>query len=374
MFRTAPRGTHRVPGRAVVDYRGLVAPVGRSMSGVALGAVTAGVAVSGLGTAHAQAPAVASPAPTVRTPSAPATVAIPTVGSAPTVTTLRPGARGESVSALQEALNARGAGLRVDGSFGPATRAAVREFQRSAGLAVDGIAGPRTWAALGAPTGGGSRTASSSSSSSASPTLRRGANGDAVRTLQDLLRDRGASIPVTGTFASQTESAVRSFQRSAGLSVDGVVGPRTWSALRGGEGSAATSGESASSDKGSSSSARSSASGSAIVDGAADHLGTRYTWGGSSPSTGFDCSGLTRHVYAEQGISIPRTARQQALGGKIISRSQARPGDLVAFTDGNYGHIGIYAGDGMIIDASSSRKKVVRRAIWNAPHVFVTYR
>jgi N-acetylmuramoyl-L-alanine amidase len=62
--------------------------------------------------------------------------------------TLRRGSSGAPVAALQEALNAHGAGIRVDRAFGPATDAAVREFQRSRRLETDGIVGPATWAAL----------------------------------------------------------------------------------------------------------------------------------------------------------------------------------------------------------------------------------
>ncbi|MCT2090894.1 C40 family peptidase, partial [Dermabacter hominis] len=120
-------------------------------------------------------------------------------------------------------------------------------------------------------------------------------------------------------------------------------------------------------------SAQSDVSGQAIVESAKDYLGTPYVWGGSSPA-GFDCSGLTSKVYREHGISIPRTARKQAFAGTIISESEARPGDLVVFTQNNYGHVGIYAGDGKVVDASRSRQQVVHRDIWTSKVIFVTYR
>lgn len=81
------------------------------------------------------------------------------------------------------------------------------------------------------------------------------------------------------------------------------------------------------------------------------------------------------YAYNQAGVNLPRkTAKGYALGGKVIPASQAQPGDLVAFTSNNYGHMGIYAGGGKIIDASNSRQRVVERSIWNAPHVFVSYR
>jgi peptidoglycan hydrolase-like protein with peptidoglycan-binding domain len=140
---------------------------------------------------------------------------------------LRQGARGASVTLLQQRLRAHGINVGVDGVFGPNTAAAVRAFQQRKGLAVDGVVGPRTWAALNAsaapaPTPGG-----------AQPTLRQGARGGAVTTLQNRLRAHGYNVSVDGVFGPNTANAVRSFQRAKGLSVDGVVGPRTWAALNG---------------------------------------------------------------------------------------------------------------------------------------------
>ncbi|MDN5901231.1 MAG: C40 family peptidase, partial [Brachybacterium sp.] len=115
--------------------------------------------------------------------------------------------------------------------------------------------------------------------------------------------------------------------------------------------------------------------GQAIIDAARSQLGVRYQWGGSSSSTGFDCSGLVYHAYNQAGTNLPRkTAKGYVFGGRIISQSEAQPGDLVAFTGNNYGHMGIYVGNGKIIDASNSRQRVVERSLWSAPHVFVTYR
>lgn len=112
------------------------------------------------------------------------------------------------------------------------------------------------------------------------------------------------------------------------------------------------------------------ARGSSIVSTARNQLGTRYVLGAGSPGRGFDCSGLVQWVYAQHGISTPRTSGQIANGGRWISRSEARPGDIVVWS----GHVGIYAGDGKVIDASSSRRVVMERAIWGSPKGYVTYR
>jgi cell wall-associated NlpC family hydrolase len=79
------------------------------------------------------------------------------------------------------------------------------------------------------------------------------------------------------------------------------------------------------------------------------YLGIKYTWGGASPSTGFDCSGLTMYVFAQLGISLPHYAAAQFGMGSPVARSDLQPGDLVFF-DG-LDHVGIYIGGGMMIHA-----------------------
>ncbi len=287
---------------------------------------------------------------------------------------LRRGNRGDAVKDLQNLLNNAGAGIKVDGSFGRATYNAVRSFQSSAGIGVDGVVGPRTWNKLNSGAGSAA-TSKSTTSVNSTPKLRRGNRGDAVKDLQNLLNNAGAGIKVDGSFGRATYNAVRSFQSSAGIGVDGVVGPRTWDKLNSGKVEISTSraASTAAPAPAPKTSAQSDVSGEAIVESAKKYLGTPYVWGGSSPS-GLDCSGLTSTVYREHGISIPRTARKQAFAGTIISESEARPGDLVVFTQNNYGHVGIYAGDGKVVDASRSRQKVVHRDIWTSKVIFVTYR
>ena len=97
--------------------------------------------------------------------------------------------------------------------------------------------------------------------------------------------------------------------------------------------------------------------GAEAVSVAERYLGVPYVWGGASPSTGFDCSGLVQYVYGQLGVSLPRTSQQQAtVGAPVPSLADAEPGDLLFFpgTDGTAespGHVGIYIGNGEMVDA-----------------------
>lgn len=89
--------------------------------------------------------------------------------------------------------------------------------------------------------------------------------------------------------------------------------------------------------------------------------GKRYRFGGSNPSTGFDCSGLTQYAFKRgAGIQLPRTAAAQYQVAQKVPRSAARQGDLVFFqTRGRrIGHVGVYLGNGKFIHAPSSGKRV----------------
>ena len=99
-----------------------------------------------------------------------------------------------------------------------------------------------------------------------------------------------------------------------------------------------------------------SSKGAAIAATAKSYVGYRYTYGGSSPSTGFDCSGFTQYVYKVNGIYIPRTVSGQAYSGWGVSRSSLRPGDILVFQNtAGYGlsHVGIYVGNGWMVDAGT---------------------
>jgi peptidoglycan hydrolase-like protein with peptidoglycan-binding domain len=134
------------------------------------------------------------------------------------------------VTELQNLLNGHGAGLTVDGDFGPATLHAVRVFQSAVAIAVDGRVGPITKSKLYS-TGGGAPAAINLTSSACPSNIVRGQISGCVTELQRLLMRYGYSIDIDGNFGSQTESAVRSFQSALGLGVDGQVGPITKGAL-----------------------------------------------------------------------------------------------------------------------------------------------
>jgi cell wall-associated NlpC family hydrolase len=96
--------------------------------------------------------------------------------------------------------------------------------------------------------------------------------------------------------------------------------------------------------------------GYSVVSYARHFLGVRYSWGGSSPSTGFDCSGLVRFVYRRFGIRLPHSSWGDLARGHRISRRFLRPGDLVFFYDAS--HVGIYVGHGRFIDAPHTGARV----------------
>ncbi|OCS82850.1 C40 family peptidase [Caryophanon tenue] len=110
----------------------------------------------------------------------------------------------------------------------------------------------------------------------------------------------------------------------------------------------------------SSSSSKASASGSNIVANAKRHLGTRYVFGGSSPRSGFDCSGFVYYVLKQSGKKVSRTS---AAGFYSASKKVKNPqvGDLVFFS-GTYkkgiSHIGIYIGSGKMISASGKKVNI----------------
>ena len=110
----------------------------------------------------------------------------------------------------------------------------------------------------------------------------------------------------------------------------------------------------------------SSASGNNIVAYAKKYMGYKYVSGGSSPSTGFDCSGFTSYVYKQCGISISRSSSAQASNGTAVSKSNLQPGDLVIFNNRantSIGHVGIYIGRNTFIHAGNSGTGVITTSL-----------
>jgi peptidoglycan DL-endopeptidase CwlO len=101
--------------------------------------------------------------------------------------------------------------------------------------------------------------------------------------------------------------------------------------------------------------------GATVLSIAARYAGTPYRYGGTTPA-GFDCSGFTSYVYAQVGIDLPRTSSAQRAATRRISRSEAMPGDLVFMP----GHVGIYAGGGMMWDAPRTGNSVSKRPVYSS--------
>ncbi len=249
--------------------------------------------------------------------------------------------------------------------FGNITKQALKNFQKANGLAVDGAFGPNTSKVLkqklnttpqsSAPA---PRPSASAGTLTYTRTLKNGSRGNDVRALQQALAKLGHyKIKVDNIYGNGARSAVMSFQRAQGIAVDGIAGPGTIRTLnnvitgkvKAGKPTAAPSRNE---------SGRSTAIN--IVNRAKQYLGSRYVYGGTSPS-GFDCSGFTSYVYRQSGISLPRTTTGQAGAGSRLSKSQLEPGDLLIFSN-TYrpgpSHAGVYIGNGQFVHAANPSKGV----------------
>lgn len=103
-----------------------------------------------------------------------------------------------------------------------------------------------------------------------------------------------------------------------------------------------------------------------IVEHTRSLLGTRYKWAGITPEKGLDCSGFVKYVFAKLGIELPHHAADLAkLGGSVTKdTAEMQPGDLLVFGKGKrISHVGIYVGDGYMIHASSTSRRVVETPV-----------
>jgi cell wall-associated NlpC family hydrolase len=98
-----------------------------------------------------------------------------------------------------------------------------------------------------------------------------------------------------------------------------------------------------------------------VTDQALDLIGVRYKFGGQTPDKGLDCSGLVKYVFEQvTGVSMPRSAREQAKVGEKVDREDLQPGDLVFFNTRRaaFSHVGIYLGDNEFVHAPRKKSSV----------------
>lgn len=266
----------------------------------------------------------------------------------------------------------------ADGNFGLSTQNAIRAFQSRNDQVVDGYLGPDTRSLM--------------DSENAKPFgMRLGEQSDDVKNLQNLLVKYGylSQDKASGYFGELTKDAVIAFQSVNGLGTDGTAGAKTLQLLQSGTAKSkpkpkakaktpsrgnrggASGGNSAPAGRGDAGSGGSISSGvgGATVSGSAGSLvsiasskiGSPYVWGSKGPNS-FDCSGFVYWCLNQAGVG---TSYMTSSGWrnpgrfKKVSMGELQAGDIVVVR----GHVGIYAGGGSVIDASSSNGRVVHRSL-----------
>ena len=215
-----------------------------------------------------------------------------------------------------------------------------------------------------------STNSSTSNGTTATPTTTMYVTPDAGLNLR---KGAGTSYSVVKTLSKGTAVTVHSSSNGwSKVSANGVEGYVSTSYLSSTKPS--TSGSSSSSSSNSST----SVSVDKVLDFAHQQLGKPYVWGAQGPNS-FDCSGLIYYVYKNAAnITLPRTSVEQSKFGTTVSKSNLKAGDLVFFdtngpNNGAVSHVGIYAGEGQLIHASSSNKKIVKvnmeTSYWNNTYV-----
>lgn len=234
-----------------------------------------------------------------------------------------------------------------DGAYGNDTVVAVKQFQSRNDQVVDGYLGPSTRAAL-------------ASSEARSNGFVLGEEGDSVKRIQELLAKYGylSKDNVKGYYGEITEKAVKSFQSNNGLTADGSVGQLTMAKLTGNSVKSAGS----SGGKSGGGGGKGGAGVSNLLAIARTKIGRPYVWGAKGPSS-FDCSGFVYWCLNQAGVrqSYLTSSGWRSVGKytKITSFSKLQAGDIVVVR----GHVGIVAGGGRVIDASSSNGRVVERSL-----------
>lgn len=179
----------------------------------------------------------------------------------------------------------------------------------------------------------------------------------------------GADAASGTSSASSAASVLSALSAASALSASSAGGEDFAAALADAQGaSGASTTSSATGDGLASGGTTGEVTGQDLVDAARAYIGVPYVWGGESLAEGgLDCSGLVQRSLADLGITgVPRVARDQAkLGTPVASLADAQPGDLLVFEGGK--HIGIYVGDGQMIDAPRPGKTVQQRAVYETP-------
>jgi cell wall-associated NlpC family hydrolase len=106
---------------------------------------------------------------------------------------------------------------------------------------------------------------------------------------------------------------------------------------------------------------RASSSVEDTLNSALDLIGIRYRRGGTSPESGFDCSGFVSHVFREGlGLYLPRSAKDMSRTGEVVGKDELQPGDLVFFNTmrRTFSHVGIYLGDSLFVHAPRTGGRV----------------
>jgi len=300
------------------------------------------------------------------------------------------GEKSDVVLACQERLKELGyLTTTPDGAYGEDTVVAVKQFQARNDQVVDGYLGPSTRIALNSP-------------DARANGLMLGERGDAVTKVQQLLNKHGYLVSgnVTGYYGEATENAVRNFQSRNGLTSDGLVGVQTMAKLTGdnvrrpaanssgsgtttrpnNSGNSGNTGNNGGSGKPSGNtpppvSIPASGGASALISVASSKLGSPYVWGAKGPNS-FDCSGFIYWCLNQVGVnqSYLTSSGWRNVGRytKITNFNDIQAGDIVVVR----GHVGIAAGGGTVIDASSSNGRVVHRSLsqWWANNFICAWR
>lgn len=295
---------------------------------------------------------------------------------------LAKGSRGPAVVFVQQELGV----TPTSGYYGPLTRKAVKKLQKRNNLTPTGKVSETTWRILLSGQAGTQPTPSTSTdpgdepnpgspsltpeqAAATRPALSRGMGpgNPAVIFVQEYLN----VSPATGYYGTLTTAAVTAYQMGLSLAATGAVDGPTWDAIL--TGRTVTPPVPAVTQSPSAPTiptpvyrlpARPTAADRAVVFALAQ-VGKPYVLGGNGPDV-FDCSGLIQQAYLSAGVSLPRLASQQRFAGTEVTLDELAPGDLLYYQDGpspRNGHISMYAGNGLAVEAANPRRGVRVRAL-----------